>query len=106
MYHVFLQCEDQRCQVWQHLNCVLIPDKPGESAEVPPVFYCELCRLSRADPYVFLLFDFSLGGVKQVNLWWKPLHFLKKNQNKNIFREGDSTCSCNSMCKLDFACEI
>nr|2RSD_A Chain A, E3 SUMO-protein ligase SIZ1 [Oryza sativa Japonica Group] len=44
-----IQCEDQRCQVWQHLNCVLIPDKPGESAEVPPVFYCELCRLSRAD---------------------------------------------------------
>uniref|UniRef100_A0A0D9ZTN3 SAP domain-containing protein n=1 Tax=Oryza glumipatula TaxID=40148 RepID=A0A0D9ZTN3_9ORYZ len=46
-----IQCEDQRCQVWQHLNCVLIPDKPGESAEVPPVFYCELCRLSRADPF-------------------------------------------------------
>ncbi|KAG8084498.1 hypothetical protein GUJ93_ZPchr0010g8266 [Zizania palustris] len=48
-----IQCEDQLCQVWQHKNCVLIPDKPteGVSLEVPPHFYCELCRLSRADPF-------------------------------------------------------
>lgn len=52
----FLQCEDAKCQVWQHMTCVLIPDKPteGASPEVPPHFYCELCRLNRADPYVLL----------------------------------------------------
>jgi hypothetical protein len=52
----FLQCEDAKCQVWQHMTCVLIPDRPteGVSPEVPPHFYCELCRLNRADPYVLL----------------------------------------------------
>jgi len=51
-----IKCEDAKCQVWQHMTCVLIPDKPTEgfNPEVPPHFYCELCRLSRADPYVLL----------------------------------------------------
>nr|CAB3463760.1 unnamed protein product [Digitaria exilis] len=49
-----IQCEDAKCQVWQHMTCVLIPDKPteGVSPEVPPHFYCEMCRLSRADPFL------------------------------------------------------
>ncbi|XP_039799071.1 E3 SUMO-protein ligase SIZ1-like isoform X3 [Panicum virgatum] len=48
-----IKCEDAKCQVWQHMTCVLIPDKPTEgfNPEVPPHFYCELCRLSRADPF-------------------------------------------------------
>lgn len=48
-----IQCEDDRCHVWQHMSCVLVPDKPTEGVgpEVPPHFYCELCRLSRADPF-------------------------------------------------------
>ncbi|PVH61715.1 hypothetical protein PAHAL_3G102000 [Panicum hallii] len=52
-YHVETKCEDAKCQVWQHMTCVLIPDKPteGVSPEVPPHFYCELCRLNRADPF-------------------------------------------------------
>ncbi|XP_066386396.1 E3 SUMO-protein ligase SIZ1-like [Miscanthus floridulus] len=47
-----IKCEDGKCQVWQHITCVLIPDKPTEGAgpDIPPHFYCELCRLSRADP--------------------------------------------------------
>ncbi|KAK8955874.1 E3 SUMO-protein ligase SIZ1 [Platanthera guangdongensis] len=47
-----IQCEDSRCQVWQHIECVLIPDKPleGIMPEIPSSFYCELCRLNRADP--------------------------------------------------------
>ncbi|KAG2624342.1 hypothetical protein PVAP13_3KG123000 [Panicum virgatum] len=47
-----IKCEDAKCQVWQHMTCVLIPDKPteGVNPEVPPHFYCELCRLNRADP--------------------------------------------------------
>jgi hypothetical protein len=52
----FLQCEDGKCQLWQHFTCVLIPDTPTEGAgpDIPPHFYCELCRLNRADPYVLL----------------------------------------------------
>ncbi|MCD7470681.1 SUMO ligase siz1, partial [Datura stramonium] len=49
-----IQCEDTRCRTWQHASCVFIPEKPTEGA-VPPFlpdnFYCELCRLSRADPF-------------------------------------------------------
>ncbi|XP_062230620.1 E3 SUMO-protein ligase SIZ1-like isoform X2 [Phragmites australis] len=48
-----IKCEDDKCQVWQHMSCVLIPDKPteGVGADVPLHFYCELCRLNRADPF-------------------------------------------------------
>ncbi|PKA62669.1 E3 SUMO-protein ligase SIZ1 [Apostasia shenzhenica] len=51
--HQSLQCEDHSCQVWQHLNCVMIPEKfiQGSQPIVPSPFYCELCRLSRADPF-------------------------------------------------------
>ncbi|XP_019453985.1 PREDICTED: E3 SUMO-protein ligase SIZ1-like isoform X2 [Lupinus angustifolius] len=47
-----VKCDDPRCHVWQHISCVIIPEKPIEG--IPPVpdkFYCELCRLSRADPF-------------------------------------------------------
>ncbi|GAU15620.1 hypothetical protein TSUD_108790 [Trifolium subterraneum] len=46
------KCEDTKCPVSQHINCVIIPDKPIE--DLPPLpdkFYCEICRLSRADPF-------------------------------------------------------
>ncbi|CAM0885682.1 unnamed protein product [Alopecurus aequalis] len=43
------QCED--CQVQQHVDCVIIPEKPTGRPEVPDRFYCQLCRLKRADPY-------------------------------------------------------
>ncbi|CAI0548602.1 unnamed protein product [Linum tenue] len=47
-----IKCEDPRCQVWQHIGCVIVADKPMEgSPQVPEVFYCEICRLSRADPF-------------------------------------------------------
>ncbi|KAG0516723.1 hypothetical protein BDA96_09G028200 [Sorghum bicolor] len=48
-----IKCEDGKCQVWQHITCVLIPDKPTEGGgpDIPPHFYCELCRLNRADPF-------------------------------------------------------
>ncbi|KAA3485846.1 E3 SUMO-protein ligase SIZ1-like isoform X1 [Gossypium australe] len=52
-----IMCEDPRCQVWQHFGCVIIPEKPMEgNPAVPDFFYCELCRLKRADPYVSPLF--------------------------------------------------
>ncbi|XP_071711972.1 E3 SUMO-protein ligase SIZ1-like [Rutidosis leptorrhynchoides] len=48
-----IQCEDKKCNVWQHIGCVIIPEKPMEGMlPVPPAtFYCELCRLCRADPF-------------------------------------------------------
>ncbi|PWA63118.1 DNA-binding protein [Artemisia annua] len=48
-----IKCEDPRCNVWQHIACVIIPEKPMEGIlpAPPQIFYCELCRLSRADPF-------------------------------------------------------
>ncbi|XWS52701.1 hypothetical protein CRYUN_Cryun11dG0093300 [Craigia yunnanensis] len=47
-----IKCEDSRCQMWQHIGCVIIPEKPMEgNPPVPDLFYCEICRLSRADPF-------------------------------------------------------
>ncbi|XP_075105369.1 LOW QUALITY PROTEIN: uncharacterized protein LOC107763176 [Nicotiana tabacum] len=49
-----IQCEDRRCRTWQHVSCVIIPEKPiegGAPPNPPETFYCELCRLSRADPF-------------------------------------------------------
>ncbi|KAI9196046.1 hypothetical protein LWI28_020500 [Acer negundo] len=47
-----IKCEDPRCFVWQHMSCVLIPEKPMEgNLPVPDLFFCEICRLSRADPF-------------------------------------------------------
>ncbi|KAI3511753.1 hypothetical protein L1887_18910 [Cichorium endivia] len=49
-----IKCEDPRCNVWQHINCVIIPEKPMEGIlpAPPPKFLCELCRLGRADPFM------------------------------------------------------
>lgn len=48
-----IQCDDIKCGVWQHLSCVIIPEKAGEEvqAEIPSIFYCEVCRINRADPF-------------------------------------------------------
>ncbi|WOL16272.1 E3 SUMO-protein ligase [Canna indica] len=48
-----IQCEEPQCQVWQHIGCVIIPERPleGASPELPPHFYCELCRINKADPF-------------------------------------------------------
>ncbi|CAK9271489.1 unnamed protein product [Sphagnum jensenii] len=48
-----IQCDDSKCGVWQHLNCVLPSEKPSEGGEpeIPSSFYCELCRIARCDPF-------------------------------------------------------
>ncbi|XP_068500494.1 E3 SUMO-protein ligase SIZ1-like isoform X3 [Phaseolus vulgaris] len=47
-----VKCEDTRCHVSQHINCVVIPDKPMDGTpHVPDKFYCEICRVDRADPF-------------------------------------------------------
>lgn len=37
----------------QHLSCLVIPEKAGEEVqtEIPSIFYCEVCRINRADPF-------------------------------------------------------
>ncbi|KAL6563621.1 SUMO ligase siz1 [Orobanche gracilis] len=48
-----IKCEDPRCNVWQHIACVVIPEKPEEGLlpSPPEIFYCETCRLNLADPF-------------------------------------------------------
>lgn len=47
-----IKCDDPRCRVWQHMSCVIIPEKPMEGDPPHPErFYCEICRLGRADPF-------------------------------------------------------
>ncbi|KAK6936014.1 Zinc finger, MIZ-type, partial [Dillenia turbinata] len=58
-----IQCEDPKCRVWQHMGCVVIPEKPTEDASPPNHFYCEICRLSRADPF-WLTVAHPLNPVK------------------------------------------
>ncbi|KAL5711385.1 SUMO ligase siz1 [Ranunculus cassubicifolius] len=59
-----VQCEDHRCRVWQHISCVMIPEKPMEpTPPVPSQFYCEICRITRADPF-WLTVTYPLQPVK------------------------------------------
>ncbi|CAN8255025.1 unnamed protein product [Cochlearia groenlandica] len=47
-----IQCEDPSCHMWEHVGCVIIPDKPMEgNPPLPDLFYCQICRLTRADPF-------------------------------------------------------
>ncbi|KAL8227224.1 hypothetical protein R6Q57_017056 [Mikania cordata] len=50
---LMIQCEHKKCSMWQHIGCVIIPEKPmdGIKPTLPTTFYCELCRLARADPF-------------------------------------------------------
>ncbi|KAL8151051.1 hypothetical protein V2J09_020859 [Rumex salicifolius] len=60
-----IKCVDPKCQMVQHITCVIIPDKPLEG--IPPApsqFYCELCRLNRADPYGREVFEMLIDSVE------------------------------------------
>ncbi|XP_024357536.1 E3 SUMO-protein ligase SIZ2 isoform X3 [Physcomitrium patens] len=48
-----IQCDNNKCKIWQHMDCVVIPEKPsdGTQPEIPSSFYCELCRIARGDPF-------------------------------------------------------
>lgn len=47
-----VQCDDPKCRIWQHIGCVVLPEKPTDGLpQIPDPFYCEICRLSRADPF-------------------------------------------------------
>ncbi|KAJ7561990.1 hypothetical protein O6H91_03G051400 [Diphasiastrum complanatum] len=49
-----LQCQ---CGVSQHMDCVVFPDKPAESAasQLPNPFYCDICRVDHGDPFCVTL---------------------------------------------------
>ncbi|CAN8252648.1 unnamed protein product [Cochlearia groenlandica] len=47
-----IQCDDPRCYSWEHVGCVILPEKPMDGTPpLPKSFYCEVCRLTRADPF-------------------------------------------------------
>ncbi|CAM6020685.1 unnamed protein product [Sphagnum balticum] len=52
-----IQCDSRTCGVWQHVDCVVISDKPSEGVkpEIPSSFYCELCRITHCDPFCVAL---------------------------------------------------
>ncbi|GFZ18061.1 DNA-binding protein with MIZ/SP-RING zinc finger, PHD-finger and SAP domain-containing protein [Actinidia rufa] len=62
-----IKCEDPSCHVWQHMGCVIIPEKPMEGVlpSPPEFFYCERCRLTRADPFWVTMGD-PLWPVKLI----------------------------------------
>ncbi|KAK9741538.1 hypothetical protein RND81_03G112700 [Saponaria officinalis] len=46
-----VQCMDRSCNIFQHISCVIIPERPMETIPPPTQFLCELCRVKRADPF-------------------------------------------------------
>ncbi|KAL8217207.1 hypothetical protein R6Q57_024044 [Mikania cordata] len=60
-----IKCVDKKCNVRQHVSCVIIPETPLEGIKPTPptTFYCELCRLAHADPF-WLTVGHPLSPVK------------------------------------------
>ncbi|KAK3232382.1 hypothetical protein Dsin_004263 [Dipteronia sinensis] len=46
-----IQCVDPRCLVQQHTTCVMIPENTMEEISPMLPFFCEMCRIKRADPF-------------------------------------------------------
>ncbi|KAM3274168.1 hypothetical protein ACQJBY_043376 [Aegilops geniculata] len=48
-----IKCDNPQCNVWQHVGCVIISEKSAESVpqELPSSFYCDICRINKADPF-------------------------------------------------------
>uniref|UniRef100_A0A0C9S7J0 TSA: Wollemia nobilis Ref_Wollemi_Transcript_13454_3911 transcribed RNA sequence n=1 Tax=Wollemia nobilis TaxID=56998 RepID=A0A0C9S7J0_9CONI len=48
-----IQCDDPKCGVRQHMGCVVIPENlvEGSQPERPTQFFCDICRVNRADPF-------------------------------------------------------
>ena len=64
---------DPDCNVWQHTDCVIIPEKPTEKISMPTRFLCDLCRVKRADPYVDSLYPIYVQEMACLNftvLFW------------------------------------
>lgn len=48
-----IKCDDPQCNVWQHVGCAIISEKSADNVppELPSSFYCDICRINRADPF-------------------------------------------------------
>lgn len=46
-----IQCEAPSCLAWQHVNCVIVPEKEDLKPEIPTNFFCEICRIQHGDPF-------------------------------------------------------
>eukprot|EP00250_Pteridium_aquilinum_P009991 c19073_g1_i2 orf=542-3265(-) len=46
-----IQCKAPSCLVWQHVNCVIVPEKENMKPEIPTNFLCEICRIQHGDPF-------------------------------------------------------
>ncbi|KAL7228724.1 hypothetical protein ACSBR2_007424 [Camellia fascicularis] len=75
----FLQCVDPQCRVLQHISCVIIPEQCSEG--IPSQFYCEICRINRADPFLVTV-KLPLSAVKLMtsNISTKTIspHYVEK----------------------------
>lgn len=61
-----IQCADPQCLVFQHICCVIIQEEYSEG--IPPIptrFYCEICRIHRADPF-WVTVEHLLSPVKLI----------------------------------------
>ncbi|KAH9548194.1 hypothetical protein CY35_11G076200 [Sphagnum magellanicum] len=80
-----IQCDNNKCGVWQHLNCVLPSDGYSEGCEpeIPPSFYCELCRIARCDPFCV--------SLSHPLLPTKPIVSSSKVENSNPLQTVEKT---------------
>ncbi|KAL7252975.1 hypothetical protein ACSBR1_007501 [Camellia fascicularis] len=74
-----IQCVDPQCRVLQHISCVIIPEQCSEG--IPSQFYCEICRINRADPFLVTV-KLPLSPVKLMtsNISTKTIspHYVEK----------------------------
>ncbi|EEF36036.1 E3 SUMO-protein ligase SIZ1 isoform X2 [Ricinus communis] len=100
-----IKCEDPRCRVWQHIGCVIIPEKPMEAIpQVPDLFYCEICRLCRADPFwvsvahplypVKLTTNIQADGSTPVQSAEKTFHLTRADKDLLAKQEYDVQAWC------------
>ncbi|KAK4772149.1 hypothetical protein SAY86_013924 [Trapa natans] len=77
-----IMCVESSCHVYQHISCVLIPEKPteGNHPPVPEVFYCELCRLHRADPF----WESVANPLIPVNLPFTSIPYVGSNPMQSV----------------------
>ncbi|KAI3905721.1 hypothetical protein MKW92_035592 [Papaver armeniacum] len=100
-----IQCEDPRCQVWQHIGCVIIPDKPTERVPpIPPQLFCEICRIDRADPF-WLTVTYPLPPIKltALSIPTDLLHLTRADRDMVQKPEYDvqiTTCTREGMNKI------
>jgi hypothetical protein len=52
-----IQCDEKKCSVWQHVRCMIVPEKPVESVqpEIPLQFYCDICCNNHGDLFCITL---------------------------------------------------